>query len=95
MQVQLIEVASGRDRVRQGVQRDAGEPALLRAHRSSDEIHQQQRALRGVARTKLAFTSDRDGERMKGRSRSRDISEHLHLRLRRREPDAGDDHRGR
>ena len=40
----------------------------------SDEIHQQQRALRGVARTKLAFTSDRDGERMKGPVAERGIS---------------------
>jgi TolB protein len=36
------------------------------AHQISDEIHQQQRALRGVARTKLTFNSDRDGERMAG-----------------------------
>jgi TolB protein len=32
-----------------------------------------QRSLRGVARTKLAFTSDRDGERIKGPTASRDI----------------------
>ncbi|MBI4485025.1 MAG: hypothetical protein HY655_03350, partial [Acidobacteria bacterium] len=36
------------------------------AHTIADEIHQQQRALRGVARTKLTFNSDRDGERMTG-----------------------------
>ena len=46
----------------------------LYAHTASDEIHQQQRALRGVARTKLAFTSDRDGERMKGPVADRGIS---------------------
>ena len=44
------------------------------AHTASDEIHQQQRALRGVARTKLAFSSDRDGERMKGPVADRGIS---------------------
>jgi TolB protein len=44
------------------------------AHTMSDEIHLTQRALRGVARTKLAFTSDRDGERMKGPVDDRGIS---------------------
>jgi TolB protein len=41
----------------------------LYAHTISDEIHESQRALRGVARTKLTFNSDRDGERMTGSSR--------------------------
>jgi TolB protein len=36
----------------------------LFAHQMADEIHQQQRALRGVARTKLTFNSDRDGDKM-------------------------------
>ena len=36
----------------------------------ADEIHQQQRALRGVARTKLTFSSDRDRERVAARSRT-------------------------
>jgi TolB protein len=35
------------------------------AHTIADEIHQTQVNLRGVARTKLAFVSDRDGERIK------------------------------
>ena len=43
--------------------------------RSSDEIHQQQRALRGVARTKLTFNSDRDGERMTGTVENRGVKE--------------------
>src|SRR5204863_2083075 len=38
----------------------------LFAHQMADEIHQQQRALRGVARTKLTFNSDRDGDKMPG-----------------------------
>src|SRR5687767_12207987 len=38
----------------------------LYAHTAADEIHQQQRALRGVARTKLAFSSDRNRERVVG-----------------------------
>jgi TolB protein len=36
----------------------------LYAHTIADEVHESQRALRGVARTKLTFNSDRDGERM-------------------------------
>ena len=52
----------------------SSERSRLYAHTASDEIHQQQRALRGVARTKLAFTSDRDGERMKGPVEDRGIS---------------------
>jgi TolB protein len=38
----------------------------LYAHTAADEIHQHQRALRGVARTRLTFVSDRDGERITG-----------------------------
>src|SRR4029077_2387709 len=37
----------------------------------SDEIHQQQRALAGVARSKLTFNSDRDGDRVDGTVESR------------------------
>ena len=37
------------------------------AHFMSDDIHKRTRALDGVARTKLAFTSDRDAERLVGR----------------------------
>lgn len=47
----------------------------LFAHQIADEIHQQQRALRGVARTKLAFNSDRDGERLGGTVESRGVKE--------------------
>ena len=47
----------------------------LYAHTISDEIHQQQRALRGVARTKLAFSSDRNRERMIGTVEDRDVKE--------------------
>ena len=42
------------------VQRLGRQPRASLRTRSSDEIHQQQRALRGVARTKLTFNSDRD-----------------------------------
>lgn len=52
----------------------AGNPRLY-AHTIADEIHQQQRALRGVARTKLAFSSDRNRERMVGTVENRDVKE--------------------
>jgi TolB protein len=45
------------------------------AHTAADEIHQQQRALRGVARTRLAFTSDRNREKVAGSTENRDVKE--------------------
>ncbi|MBI1876421.1 MAG: Tol-Pal system beta propeller repeat protein TolB [Acidobacteria bacterium] len=45
------------------------------AHTISDEIHMQQRALAGVARTRLAFSSDRDLEKMTGPIQKRDVKE--------------------
>ncbi len=47
----------------------------LYAHTIADEIHQNQRALRGVARTKLTFSSDRDGERVSGPIDNRNVKE--------------------
>ena len=38
----------------------------LYAHQISDEIHRHQRGLRGVARTKISFVSDRDSESLLG-----------------------------
>ncbi|PYR51324.1 MAG: hypothetical protein DMF89_06340 [Acidobacteria bacterium] len=49
--------------------------ARLYAHTISDDIHQQQRALRGIARTKLTFNSDRDGERLAGTVENRGVKE--------------------
>ena len=45
------------------------------AHTISDELHASQRALKGVARSKLTFDSDRDGERMIGTVEKRDTKE--------------------
>ncbi len=45
------------------------------AHTISDEIFLKQRNVRGVARTKLAFTSDRDGERLAGTVENRSVKE--------------------
>jgi TolB protein len=64
-------------RTRQAVyprQYDGSNPRLF-AHTISDEIHKSQRALNGVARTRLTFDSDRDGERMTGTVQSRSIKE--------------------
>ena len=52
-----------------------GSNARLFAHTMSDELHKSQRALNGVARTKLTFDSDRDGERMSGTVQNRSIKE--------------------
>jgi len=52
----------------------AANPRLF-AHTMSDEIHKSQRALNGVARSKLTFDSDRDGERMGGTVQNRSIKE--------------------
>ena len=49
-------------------------PRLI-AHTAADEIHQQQRALKGVARTKLAFSSDRNRESLAGPVKNRDVKE--------------------
>jgi TolB protein len=56
-------------------QYDGGANARLYAHTISDEIHKSQRGLNGVARSKLTFDSDRDGERMSGTVQSRNIKE--------------------
>jgi TolB protein len=45
------------------------------AHYAADDIHKEQRALRGVARTKLTFNSDRDGERVSGTVEKRGAKE--------------------
>jgi len=52
----------------------ANNPRLF-AHTAADDIHQQQRGLRGVARTKLAFSSDRNRERIAGPVDNRDVKE--------------------
>jgi len=45
------------------------------AHTIADEIHMQQRGLRGVARTKLAFVSDRNRESLSGTVEKREVKE--------------------
>ncbi|OFV92667.1 MAG: hypothetical protein A3G76_02400 [Acidobacteria bacterium RIFCSPLOWO2_12_FULL_65_11] len=74
LEVRLLNV---RTRQQAFGRRYTGSPADLRlyAHTVSDELHQQQRALRGVARTKLTFVSDRDGDRLAGTIENRGVKE--------------------
>jgi len=65
VQVRLIEVTSGRSAFAKEYSGAAKNPRFF-AHTVSDEIHQDQRNLRGVARTKLAFASNRSGDQLKG-----------------------------
>ena len=59
------------------------------AHTMSDEIHQTQANLRGVARTKLTYISDRDNERVVDTVETRSGQRGLRHRLRWRQSDAG------
>ena len=47
----------------------------LYAHHIADDLHKSQRDLRGVALTRLTFTSDRDGQRMSGTIENRGVKE--------------------
>ena len=47
----------------------------LYAHQLSDELHRHQRGLRGVARTRIAFVSDRDSESVLGLVADRMVKE--------------------
>ena len=73
VQARLLEVTTGRSAFAKEYSGKIDNPRIY-AHTISDEIHLQQRGLRGVARTKIAFTSDRAGERMKGPIVDRGIS---------------------
>jgi TolB protein len=74
VQVRLFEVTTRASAFGQEYTGSAANPRLY-AHTIADEIHQQQRGLRGVARTKLAFVSDRDGERIGGTIEQRSVKE--------------------
>jgi len=74
IQVRLFSVRSRLSVFAKEYSGSAGNPRLY-AHTVSDEIHEQQRALRGVARTKLAFVSDRNRERLGGTVENREVKE--------------------
>lgn len=78
VQMRLINVNTGQSAM---AKEYSGSPTSIQAaasrlyaHTISDEVHLQQRGAQGVARTKIAFTSDRDGERIKGPIADRGIS---------------------
>jgi TolB protein len=72
VQVRLVDANSGGSAFAKEYSGSAQNPRFF-AHTISDEIHMNQMQLRGVARTKLAFTSNRDGERMAGGIEGRNI----------------------
>jgi TolB protein len=72
VQFRLVEVATGRSAMGREYTGSPNNPRFF-AHTIADEIHKEQVNLRGVARTKLAFVSTRDGERTKGPTGPRDI----------------------
>jgi TolB protein len=72
VEVRLFDVRSRQSKF--GREYSGANPRLI-AHTASDEIHESQRGLKGVARTKLTFNSDRDGERMAGTVESRGVKE--------------------
>ena len=74
VEVQLFQVGSGQSAMHREYTGTMSNPRLY-AHTAADEIHQAQRALRGAARTKLTFTSDRDGDRMAGTVQQRGVKE--------------------
>ena len=74
VQARLIQVGTGRSAFSKEYSGTIANPRLY-AHTIADDVHKQQRGLDGVARTKIAFSSDRDGLRMKGPLADRDISE--------------------
>ncbi|HOQ61114.1 MAG TPA: hypothetical protein PKZ08_10870 [Vicinamibacterales bacterium] len=74
VEVRLFDVRARRSVVAKEYSGSAANPRLY-AHTAADDIHQQQRALRGVARTKLTFSSDRDGERVANAVSARDVKE--------------------
>ena len=78
VQFRLINVATGTSAMGREYSGSArsiqANEVRLYAHTIADELHKEQRGLNGVARTKLAFTSDRDGERIRGPLADRGIS---------------------
>ena len=73
VQVRLIEVASGRSAFGKEYSGSVANPRRY-AHTIWDELYREEMQGRGVARTRLTFSSDRDAERLKGPI-NRDVQE--------------------
>ena len=74
VQVRLFSVRSRQSVFAKEYSGTVNNPRLY-AHTISDEIHDQQRGLKGVARTKLAWVSDRDGVRLGDTVENRQVKE--------------------
>jgi len=74
VQIRLFDVRSRQSAFAKEYSGGLANPRLY-AHTASDEIHQQQRALRGVARTKITFSSDRNRETIAGPVQNREVKE--------------------
>ena len=73
VQVRLIHVGTGQSAFGKEYSGSAGDPRRY-AHTIWDEMYKDQMQGRGVARTRLTFSSDRDSERMRGPVK-RDVQE--------------------
>ena len=74
VEVRLYQVSTRQPALSKEYNGPATNPRLF-AHTVADDIHQNQVGLRGVARTRLAFSSDRDGERLAGTIEERAVKE--------------------
>jgi TolB protein len=74
VQVRLFNVRTRQQVFSKEYSGTASNPRLY-AHTVADEVHLQQRALKGVARTKLSFVSDRNKERLLGPVDNREVKE--------------------
>jgi TolB protein len=78
VQFRLINVASGASAMAKEYSGSARSiqvnESRVYAHTIADDLHKEQRALIGIARSKIAFTSDRDGDRIRGPVSDRGIS---------------------
>jgi TolB protein len=74
VEVRLFNVRTGQAAFSREYTGSIANPRLY-AHTIADEIHKEQRGLRGVARTRLTFNSDRDGERVVGTVEKREAKE--------------------
>jgi TolB protein len=77
VEARLVQVASGQQAIGKqysGSLKSLTDGGRMYAHTFADELHKQVRNLRGIARTKLAYSSNRTGERIGGTVHKRDVS---------------------
>lgn len=77
VEARLIQVGTGRlalGKQYSGTLKSLADGGRVYAHTFADELHQQQRNVRGIARTKLAYSSNRAGEKLTAPVKNRDVS---------------------